>query len=224
MTPPPPPYRRIPHLVGGRGSSDDRVLGPGEAQALLSTEVVVEEKLDGANAMVWLDDGTGAVTCSLRSGPGAADRAGQLGPLRAWVQSQATLPSSLAGGRVVYVEWLWLTHSIAYDRLPSLVVVLDVADGDGRFLDVNARNAWAMEAGLVVAPEVFRGVIGDVAAADRLIGRSAFGSELAEGVVIRSDAVVAKLVRSGFRPIDDAAWAGGRPRNRLAGEEAGAWR
>lgn len=45
----PPPYPRIPHLVRGRGTSDDVVLPGAEVAALLGRPVLVEEKLDGAN-------------------------------------------------------------------------------------------------------------------------------------------------------------------------------
>jgi hypothetical protein len=78
----PPPYPRVAHLVPGRGSSDDINLNAGEVAALLASEVVVEEKLDGANVVLWLED-EGRIQCALRSGPGSMDRAGQLGPLRA---------------------------------------------------------------------------------------------------------------------------------------------
>ncbi len=53
----PPPYPRIPHLVPGRGSRDDRVLSPEERHRFLAAEVSVEEKLDGANVGLWADDG-----------------------------------------------------------------------------------------------------------------------------------------------------------------------
>ena len=52
----PPAYPRIPHLVRGRGTSDDRVLAASEAELLLTKPVIVEEKLDGANVAVWLEN------------------------------------------------------------------------------------------------------------------------------------------------------------------------
>ena len=116
----PPAYPRIPHLVPGRGSRDDLVLDATSIDLLLRQPVVVEEKVDGANVVVWAD--VGVAICVLRSGPGGADRAGQLGPLRVWLGADGQrLGSALLDGSVLYGEWLWwFTHTVAYDRLPSL--------------------------------------------------------------------------------------------------------
>lgn len=220
----PPAYPRIGHLVAGRGDDDDRVLNSGEVATLLSDEVVVEEKLDGANVMAWSEEGR--VQCSLRSGPGSADRAGQVGPLRGWVAERSDqLARLLAGGAVLYGEWLWLTHTVAYDRLPTYLVALDLWCPGTGFSTVDERNVACAEAGLVTPPELARGVFGGIGTVEALLGPSRVGTEAAEGVVVRPlDQVephAAKLLRPGFRRLDDDAWARGRPRNRLA--EA-AWR
>jgi ATP-dependent RNA circularization protein (DNA/RNA ligase family) len=224
----PPPYPRIPHLVGGRGTDDDRVLSPDEAAALLGCEVLVEEKLDGANVMVWLEDGR--VETALRSGPGSADRAGQLGPLRAWAGEYADalrdLLSELGGG-VLYAEWLYLTHTVAYEGLASYLVVLDLLGAEGRFLLPDERDAAAGRHGLATPPELARMVPGRLSAVEALIGRSRVGDEEMEGVVVRrldgGQPRLAKLLRPGLVRIGDAEWARGRPRNRLADPER-SWR
>ena len=86
----PPPYPRIPHLIGGRGSRDDLVLTDREVDSLLHDQVVVEEKLDGANVTVF-SDGTGLPQIALRGGTDSADRAGQRGPLRAWAAANLSV-------------------------------------------------------------------------------------------------------------------------------------
>lgn len=275
----PPPYPRIPHLVPGRGTRDDRVLGTAELASLLAREVVVEEKLDGANAAMWLE--VGAVQVALRSGPGSVDRAGQLGPLRAWVgQHHDALASLLTGppqrppstgealsgsdltsedlprgglasaglpdggpaggvpetipaasdpfhpGLVLYAEWLYLTHTVAYDRLESLVIALDLGRAGGSFLTVDQRNQECSNAGLAAPPQLWRGVPHKLQVVEDLLGPSRHGPAPAEGVVVRSldgsEPRVAKLVPPGFTRLPDAGWARGRPRNRL-GEET-SWR
>jgi hypothetical protein len=215
----PPPYPRVPHLVAGRGDDDDRVLTPAEASALLSRPVTVEEKLDGANVMVWVDNGR--LECSLRSGPGSTDRARQLGPLRAWTAERADqLRYLLRDGRSLYAEWLWLTHTVAYDRLASYLVVLDLRRADATFLTVDERNAACAAVGLTTPPELYRGMVRDVDGLEALVGPSHVGSLPAEGVVVRpldgGEPRAAKLLRRGFRRLDDDAWARGRPRNALA--------
>jgi ATP-dependent RNA circularization protein (DNA/RNA ligase family) len=197
-----------------------------EAVTFLARPVVVEEKLDGANVALWVADGR--VEYALRSGPGAADRAGQLGPLRAWVGERSDeLRLLLEGDLALYADWLYLTHTVAYERLPSYLIALDLRRPDGSFLTVDERTTACAEAQLSVPAELWRGVAGRVETVDRLVGPSRYGDAPAEGVVVRAVDVaeprLAKLVRSGFDRLSDEVWAGGRPRNRLAGREA-SWR
>lgn len=221
----PPAYPRIPHLVAGRGSRDDLVLAPDQAAALVATPVLVEEKVDGANVMAWLEDGR--IDIALRSGPGAMDRAGQLGPLRAWVaEHDHLLRPVLDDDTAIYAEWLLLTHSSPYDRLPSYLVVLDLWRPRTGFAPVEERDALCAAAVLATPPHVWSGVPGSVERVESLAGPSAWGSSPAEGLVVRSLAdpsVRAKLVPAGFRRLDDSEWRGGRPRNRLAAQGA-SWR
>jgi hypothetical protein len=226
MKPGPPPYPRIPHLAPGRGSNDDRVLDPPVARALLVREALVEEKLDGANVMLWVHDGI--VQCSLRSGPDGRDRAGQLGPLRAWIgEHYWELAKLLSEGRVLYAEWLLVRHTVVYDRLPAYLVGLDVLVPEVGFLGVDARDRLIHDAGLTVPPALLRGVPGSLQTLEELMERSSFGEEPMEGVIVRpldgQPPHAAKLIRAGFEPIADAEWRRGRPRNLLAAREA-SWR
>lgn len=227
MTTAPPTYPRIAHLTAGRGTSDDKVLSPTERARLLGSPVALEEKLDGANVVLWSEDHV--VRCALRSGPGGADRAGQLGPLRAWIAEHTTALTSVLGDEPLglYAEWLLLTHAIAYDRLPAYLVVLDLRREDGTFLGLDERNRRCDDHGLARPPELWRGVPGSVQAVEAHLGPSRFGADAAEGLVVRAlepgaDPRAAKVWRPGFAPLPDSAWQGGRPKNRLA-DAAASW-
>lgn len=225
MRHPPPAYPRVPHLTASGGTGDDRRLTPASRTRLLSRELLVEEKLDGANVVIWPTDGW--VDCALRSGPGAMDRAGQLGPLKAWIAGHGeALRSVLGSDTAMYAEWLLLRHTVAYDRLPSHLVVLDLWTADG-FADPDERTARCETAGIAVPPVLHRGRVADVGMLEDMTNRSAVASGPAEGVVVRpldaSTPRVAKLLRPGFERLDDDAWAGGRPHNLLA-EGSAAWR
>ncbi|MGI9032650.1 MAG: RNA ligase family protein [Acidimicrobiales bacterium] len=222
----PPPYSRVPHLVAGRGTEDDRVLSAAEATALLSRPVAVEEKLDGANVVLWLEGSR--IECALRSGPGSADRAGQLGPLRAWMAERSDqLRALVADGMALYAEWLYLTHSVAYDRLPAYLVTLDLRSPDGTFATVDDRNERCAARGMATPAKLYRGVVEKVDALEPLLAQSRYASGPAEGVIVRAldgaEPRLAKLLNAGFRRLGDDEWAGGRPRNLLADRER-SWR
>jgi hypothetical protein len=220
----PPPFPRIPHLVAGRGTSDDRVLSSAELESLLDTPVLVEEKLDGANVAIWLDGDR--VECSLRSGPGGRDRAGQLGPLRAWLAERSDELRVLLRESALYGEWLLLTHAMRYDRLLAYLVGLDLWSERG-FVPPLERNERLAQAGLHPPPELYRGSPGRFDDLERLLGGSRLGPEPMEGLVVRtldgSQPRVAKLLRPGFAPVSDEAWSTRRPRNLLADREL-SWR
>lgn len=215
------PYPRIPHLAPGPGiTPDDLVLDVVARERLLGGPVRVEEKLDGANVGLWLDE-HGAVQVASRGGPGAMDRAGQLGRLRAWAaQRTDALAALLTGGRTLYAEWLWLRHGIRYDRLPDLMIGLDVRRPDGSFAPVDERDRVLARAGIAGPPLVTEGRVATVEAVDALLGPARYASgAAAEGVVVRSlsgDRLVAKRIRSGFVQRSDAEWAGAREHNAVA--------
>lgn len=207
-------YPRTPYLEAPAARSSAWVVpDPG---SWFRRRVVVEEKLDGANVTLWLDRdrrprGVG------RSGPTGRDRAGQFGRLRAWVAEHDLQVRRLLGtDRLVFGEWLWLTHSVPYDRLPGLLVVLDVTSGE-RWCPLPKRDEVAKAASLPVPPRLFEGVLGNRAALEALVTTSQYGSSLAEGVILRDTQTGerCKWVSPTFVQADDSSWALGHGVNRL---------
>jgi hypothetical protein len=202
-------YPRIPHLAVGSGvTDDDVVLTADDLALLLSGPVVVEEKIDGANVSVRIG-ADGELVVASRGGPGARDRGGLLGRARAWAAGRTDeLRALLDGGRILFGEWVLVPHSISYDALPAPFIGLDVAESDGRFLPVADRDEAFRRAGIVGPPRIAEGTF-DLSGIDGLIGRSAFGSPRAEGVVVRADGPdrgaprIAKRVDRAFVRADD---------------------
>lgn len=209
------PYPRTPYLwASGAITRGDRVLAPAEILDWLLHPVVVEEKLDGANVSIWWE--RNQLQVASRGGPEAMDRGGQLGPLRSRVNAgYGQLQPLLENGLVLYAEWLWLTHTVHYDQLVDHLVVLDFWHPDEGFVALRERDRLSRAHGLVVPPRLFDGVLGSEAALVKLMGRSRFGSELMEGVVLRrDDGQRCKVLRPGFVRAADANI--GRSRNVLA--------
>ena len=215
----PTPYPRIPYLtVHASLSGDDLVLDAAARQQWLGERVLVEEKLDGANVCLWLG-ADGSVQSAGRSGAGGRDRAQQFGRLRAWVAERSELLRPLLRqGRIVYGEWLYLRHTIAYNRLPDYFVGLDVRQSNGDFLSSRERDAELGSAGLVAPPPLFAGRLETLDRLLNLLSGSAFGADPPEGAVLRSlegRRSLVKFVHPDFRRLSDDDWRRGRPENGL---------
>jgi len=110
---------------------------------------------------------------------------------------------------------MWLTHSVRYDLLADYLVVLDFWHPDEGFMTMGERDRLSHEHELVVPPRLYAGVLGSEAALVQLMGKSRFGSEPMEGVVLRrQDGRRCKALRPDFVRAGDADI--GRNRNILA--------
>lgn len=215
----PPPYPRTPHLWPPAGSTGRLVVPAEEVCRWLEQPVVVEEKLDGANVALWLDDPTDEVRVASRGGAGARDRAGQLGRLRAWsAERRQELGQLLEGGGVLYAEWLWLEHGVHYDRLPDLLVALDLWHPDSGFAVLAERDRRCLDADLALPPRLFEGVLTSEKGVRELISRSVYSSDrTAEGLILRAgDGARCKLVAAGHVRRSDQEWLAARLHNGVA--------
>jgi ATP-dependent RNA circularization protein (DNA/RNA ligase family) len=121
-------FPHTPHIawLGQGAPRDDKVLSPAEVKALLSDEVVVEEKLDGANLGLSLDE-DGNVRAQNRGQYLAEPHAGQFARLPAWLmQHGEALRSVLNRDLIVFGEWCAARHALDYTDLPDWFVVFDV--------------------------------------------------------------------------------------------------
>lgn len=209
----PPPYPRTPYLLAPvHSSGSDRVVPSADVSGWLRTPVLVEEKLDGANVSLWLEEGQ--IQVASRGGVGAMDRAGQLGRLRAWAAKRSgCLATLLADGWAAYGEWLWLRHGTAYDLLPDYLFVLDCWHQDAGMAPTSERDARASASGLHTPPVRHSGTLPDLAGLLALLGPSAYAAEQrAEGLVVRraADDARCKVVDPLYRRPDDRHFAAGQ--------------
>ena len=208
-------FPHTPHLAWlGEGSPrDDKVLPPAEVKALLAGNVMVEEKLDGANlGLSFAADGQ--LRAQNRGQYLAEPHAGQFARLPAWlVQHSEALRAALKLDLILFGEWCAARHSLDYTALPDWFLLFDVYDRSaGRFWSTPRRNVLAGEAGLVTVPQVFHGKT-TVPALKQLVATtpSCYRSSPLEGVVIRRESpdwceARAKLVRPDFTQAIDIHW------------------
>jgi ATP-dependent RNA circularization protein (DNA/RNA ligase family) len=223
-------FPHTPHLAWlSKGEPrDDKVLSPDEAQSLLTYEVVVEEKLDGANLGFSLDAHR-RVQAQNRGQYLHAPFAGQFARLADWLaQAGDRVELALLGLAdapvILFGEWCAARHSLGYDHLPDWFLLFDVYDKtQGRFWSVQRRNALAQTYGFATVPCLLTGQV----SLDQLKSllnetSSRFRSGCLEGVVIRQDSndwcqARAKLVRSDFTQAIEEHWSRRRVEwNRLA--------
>jgi hypothetical protein len=154
-------YPRTPHLRGSRlqaGDQDDAM--PWER--LAGRHIVVEEKLDGANAALSFA-GDGQLLLQSRghyldSGrPGGRER--QFNLFKQWAQAHGDALLSLLDDRYqVFGEWMYAKHSLFYDALPHGFCEFDIWDRSAQcFLDTPRRHALLAGVPVVSVPVLYSG-------------------------------------------------------------------
>lgn len=207
-------FPRTPHLFKLPGTSilGDRLVEPAEARRLLRLPAAVEEKVDGAN--LGLSVGAdGRVRAQSRGHFLKPGTPGQWQPLWRWLsQREEGLRAALGTNLLLFGEWCYARHTVAYDALPDWFLAFDVYDrGAGRFLSRARRDALLEPLGLATVPLLAEGVF-DEQALVRLLARSRLSRSPAEGLYLRWDEgdwllARAKLVRPGWVPAGDGHWS-----------------
>src|SRR5690606_22108083 len=136
--------------LGSGKPRGDKVLANDEVEALLAGEVVVEEKVDGANIGFSISQ-DGEVRVQNRGQ--YLDRAhahAQFQPLWSWLPSRkAALADALYPDLILFGEWCFAVHSVAYDRLPDWFLGFDVYDWSvNGFWDTRRRDELLTAVGL----------------------------------------------------------------------------
>jgi ATP-dependent RNA circularization protein (DNA/RNA ligase family) len=186
-------------------------LSKNEGQSLLDGEVVVEEKLDGANIGISTDT---AIRVQNRGQYLISPFSGQFTRVSGWLAShEASLQGHLSENLILFGEWCTARHSLDYPTLPDWFLGFDVYDrAAARFWSTKRRNALLGQVGLTAVPEVFRGAL-DLQRLKNLVlhKQSAFRPGPLEGVVIRKEndrwlETRAKLVHPNFTQAIDEHW------------------
>ncbi|MBL8209186.1 MAG: RNA ligase family protein [Bryobacterales bacterium] len=196
-------YPRTPHVTGSRLQPGDEDLAVIAHETLAGLPLVVEEKLDGSNSGISFDVEGGLVLQSRGHVLTGGARERQFALFKRWASHHAGWLREVLGARyVMYGEWLYARHTIAYDELPHYFLEFDVLDREaGEFLSTERRRAL-LAGGPVVSVPVLG--IGSGLDLESYIGRSKCSSrEMMEGLYLKHEEegrVVAryKYVRAWF--------------------------
>ncbi|MEM6618250.1 MAG: RNA ligase family protein [Pseudomonadota bacterium] len=177
-------FPRTRHAEGSRLQRGD--LADEEPMArLLSEPLVVEEKLDGANAGLSFD-ATGQLHLQSRgSYLTGGGREKHFALFKTWAAALAPRLLPVLGARyVVYGEWMYAKHTIFYDRLPHYFLEFDVYDRKaGVFLDTGARRELLTGLPIMPVPVLHRGRFAKGAALVALVDRSLYKSDAWQGAL-----------------------------------------
>jgi len=167
-------YPRTRHLVGSRLQPGDADLSQVPFAQIHGRHLVVEEKLDGANAAIsFTADGELRLQSRghyLTGGP----RERHFGPFKAWAAALAPrLWPVLTDRYVLYGEWLYAKHTVFYDALPHYFCEFDILDFErDEFLDTPNRARLLAGLPVVSVPVLRAGTFTTLAELTGLVGPS----------------------------------------------------
>ncbi len=208
-------FPHTPHLawLGPGKPRDDKVLDAEDVRELLSGEVLVEEKVDGANLGFSLDPHGGLRAQNRGHYIVLEAPEGQWKPLKRWLSTRRHLLAEvLTPELMLFGEWCYAVHSIRYTALPDWFLAFDVYDrSKAEFWSVERRDVLALRLEMATVPSLGGGRF-DVAGLCRQLDKSALTDGPAEGLYIRREAdgrllSRAKLVRAEFTQAIDEHWS-----------------
>lgn len=208
-------FPHTPHLawLGDVYPRDDKLLSCQEAKEFLTGEVLVEEKLDGANLGISLGS-DGVLQVQNRGQFLVGTYGGQFSRLSSWLgQHQYDLCNHIQKNMILFGEWCAARHSLDYQSLPDWFVLFDVYDrSEQKFWNSTRRNELAKLLKLPVIASAFQGETTLKELIELLKGsESQYRSGPPEGFVVRKQSAKwcesrAKLVRAEFTQSIDDHW------------------
>jgi hypothetical protein len=139
--------------------------------------LVVEEKLDGANAALSFQHGELMLQSRGHYLTGGY-RERHFALFKTWAAChQQALHERLGDRYVVYGEWLYAKHTVFYDRLPHYFLEFDVLDtAGGNFLSTEARRELLRALPLCSVPVLHEGIAPSLQQLWEMIGPSLYKS------------------------------------------------
>ena len=208
-------FPSTPHLawLSAGNVRDDKLMTAQEVKDFLSGPVIIEEKVDGANLGLSFGD-NGELRFQNRGNWLKSKLDGQWERLRGWAAAhEHVLRERLPKPHILFGEWCYARHSVAYNRLPDWFLAFDVFDTvSERFWSTSRRNSLLVECGLACVPEVTRGTFALEKIKALLARQSAVGDSLLEGLYLRREdnqflIARAKIVRPEFTQAIEEHWS-----------------
>ena len=207
-------FPTTPHLtVLGKGTvRNDKVFTEHERDAFLDHELIVEEKIDGANVGISFDS-SGEVHVQNRGSFLLKPYQGQWKKLDEWLSLNLDrFFDVLQDQYILFGEWCFARHSVRYENLPSWFLGFDIYDKENRqFLSCEMRNDLFRQMDISQTPMLGRGRF-SLQELKTFFRTSRFSSTASERIYLRYDhgkwlGARAKLVRPEFVQTIEIHWS-----------------
>jgi len=169
-------YPRTQHIEGSRLQPGDEDLDAIPFERIANRNIVVEEKVDGANCGIsFTSDGQLQLQSRghfLTGGP----REKHFALFKQWATThQSALFERLDDRFVMYGEWLYAKHTIFYDALPHYFMEFDILDvASSEFLSTSRRKELLVGLPIVSVRVLFEGNLNRKKTLTDLLGESHF--------------------------------------------------
>lgn len=153
-------YPRTKHLEGSKLQKGDEDLSQIPFDALKGRQIVVEEKLDGANTGISFSESYDMLLQSrghyLVGGAGEAE----FNRLKVWATAHESMLLDMLEDRyIMYGEFMVSKHTVFYDRLPHIFLEFDIYDkSTERFLSTPERRRLIGDRPIISVPVVYQGL------------------------------------------------------------------
>jgi ATP-dependent RNA circularization protein (DNA/RNA ligase family) len=207
-------FPSTPHLalLGDIEVRGDKVMSEPERNDFLRHEVVVEEKVDGANLGISFD-AEGNIRAHNRGAYLHLPSSGQWKKLAKWLAPRTgELFEQLTDRYILFGEWCYAQHSVVYDRLPDWFLGFDIYEkSTARFFSCTRREEIFEAIGISKVPKIGRGRF-TFTELSELLSQSQLSDKPAEGLYLRFDqgdwlVQRAKLVRPAFIQLVERHWS-----------------
>lgn len=173
-------YPRTRHIEGSRKQAGDEDLDFISFKEIKGFYVVLEEKVDGANAGISFNE-EGRLLLQSRGhflDGGYGER--QFNLLKVWANCHKTKLYTILGSRyVMYGEWLYAKHTVFYDALTHYFMEFDIYDKEKKeFLSTKRRREMLQGYSFVTQVRVlFEGRLNSLEELTSWLGKSSFKTD-----------------------------------------------
>lgn len=152
-------YPRTPHMQGSRLQKGDDGRDQISYAALAGKYLVIEEKMDGANAAFSFNEAGELRLQSRGHYLTGGSRESQFGMFKSWAtQYESMFLDRFEDRFIVFGEWMYEKHTIFYDNLPHLFLEFDIWDKSQEiFLSTKARRELTQDLPIVSVPVLYEG-------------------------------------------------------------------